>query len=70
MMGEVCRVDVRGRRRVYVSQEVGLDRGTGTWQVWVMAADGNQAGPLFDTELNGQALSYAFSGERALDWVK
>jgi hypothetical protein len=63
-----------------------LTNRSGTWQVWVMAADGSQAGPLFDTALNGLApdgarglapdgarglaLSYAFSGERALDWVR
>jgi hypothetical protein len=47
-----------------------LTNRTGAWQVWVMAADGSQAGPLFDAELSGLTLSYAFSGERVLDWVQ
>jgi TolB protein len=47
-----------------------LTNRTGRWQVWVMAADGSQAGPLFGTALDGVAPSYAFAGERALDWVQ
>jgi hypothetical protein len=34
-----------------------------------MAADGSNERPLFDTELEGLTLQYAFAGERAIDWT-
>jgi hypothetical protein len=43
---------------------------SGEWQIWVMKADGSGAAPLFDTELNGLTLNYAFAGERAIDWTR
>lgn len=42
---------------------------TGEWQIWVMGADGGNAGPMFDGELDGLSLAYTFSGERAIDWA-
>lgn len=47
----------------------------GEWEIWVTAApgeveaDGNSQGPLFDTELDGLTLEYAFQGERAISWT-
>jgi Tol biopolymer transport system component len=42
---------------------------TGEWQIWIMEADGGGARPLFDSELDGLRLEYAFAGERAIDWT-
>lgn len=42
----------------------------GRWNIWAMNADGSQPSPMFGTELDSLTLSYAFSGERALDWVQ
>jgi Tol biopolymer transport system component len=42
---------------------------TGKWQIWVMNADGSNQRPLFDTELQGLTLQYAFAGERAISWT-
>jgi len=42
---------------------------TGEWEIWVMKADGSGQGPLFDTELKGLTISYAFASERAIDWT-
>ena len=41
---------------------------SGEWEIWVMAADGSNQGPMFGTELDGLALDYAYAGERAIDW--
>ncbi|MFC2037620.1 DPP IV N-terminal domain-containing protein [Chloroflexota bacterium] len=47
---------------------------TGAWEIWVMRADGANASggpkPLFDTELDGLTLEYAFHDERALSWTQ
>ncbi|MEJ2210456.1 MAG: DPP IV N-terminal domain-containing protein, partial [Anaerolineae bacterium] len=42
----------------------------GSWQIWVMHADGSAARPMFDTALNGLTLDYAFDGDRALSWTR
>jgi hypothetical protein len=42
---------------------------TGSWQIWVMNADGSTQAPLFTTQLKGLTLDYAFAGERAIDWT-
>jgi hypothetical protein len=42
----------------------------GVWDIWVMKADGSDQGPLFGSELSGLTLTYAFAGERALDWAR
>jgi hypothetical protein len=48
---------------------------SGGWEIWIVAApggadsDGSNARPLFDTELDGLTLEYAFAGERAIDWT-
>ena len=48
---------------------------SGEWEIWIIAApggaeaDGSNARPLFDTELDGLTLEYAFAGERAIDWT-
>lgn len=34
-----------------------------------MEADGSNPQPLFDTELDGLTLEYAFAGERAIVWT-
>jgi TolB protein len=46
-----------------------LTNRTGEWQIWVMKADGSEAAPLFDNELSGLTLNYAFANERAIDWT-
>jgi Tol biopolymer transport system component len=46
-----------------------LTNQTGTWEIWVMKADGSEQGPLFETELDGLTLDYTFASERALDWT-
>ena len=43
---------------------------TGQWEMWVMDADGSKQRPMFDTELDGLALQYAFQGERAISWIQ
>jgi hypothetical protein len=47
---------------------------TGAWEIWVMRVDGANASggpkPLFDAELDGLTLEYAFHGERALSWTQ
>ncbi len=43
---------------------------TGEWQIWTMEADGRNPRPLFDSELDGLTLDYAFNDERALDWAR
>jgi hypothetical protein len=43
---------------------------TGKWEIWVMNADRSNQRPLFDKELQGLKLQYAFAGERAIDWTK
>jgi Tol biopolymer transport system component len=43
---------------------------TGEWQIWIMMANGKDARPLFDAELDGLTLEYAFAGERAIDWTR
>jgi hypothetical protein len=35
-----------------------------------MAADGSRAGPMFGSELDALTFSYAFSGERVIDWAE
>jgi hypothetical protein len=35
-----------------------------------MNADGSNQQPLFDDELAGLSLDYAYANERALDWVQ
>jgi hypothetical protein len=45
-----------------------IDR-TGEWRIWIMEADGEGARPMFDSELDGLRLEYAFAGERAIDWT-
>jgi len=47
-----------------------LTNRTGKWQIWVMEANGSQASPMFDTELQGLTLQYLFSGERTIEWVQ
>jgi TolB protein len=42
----------------------------GEWEIWVMAADGSDPGPLFGAELDALTLDYAFGGERAIDWTE
>ena len=48
---------------------------TGEWEIWIVAApgraeaDGSNARPLFDGELDGLMLEYAYAGERAIDWT-
>jgi Tol biopolymer transport system component len=42
---------------------------TGEWLIWIMEADGGGARPMFDSELDGLRLEYAFAGERAIDWI-
>ena len=48
---------------------------SGEWEIWIVAApggaeaDGSNASPLFDTELDGLMLEYAYAGERAIDWT-
>ncbi len=43
---------------------------TGEWEIWTMEAGGSNPQPLFDTELDGLRLEYAFAGERAIDWTR
>lgn len=45
------------------------DRG-GTWQIWVMGANGGDAKLMFDTALDGLALEYSSVGERAISWTR
>lgn len=47
-----------------------LTNRTGRWEIWVMNADGSNQQPLFDDELAGLSLDYAYANERALDWVQ
>jgi TolB protein len=42
---------------------------TGAWEIWIMKANGSAQVSLFDTELDGLTLDYAFAGERAMDWA-
>jgi hypothetical protein len=42
---------------------------TGKWEIWKMAATGSGQEPMFDTELEGLRLDYAFVGERAISWT-
>ena len=42
----------------------------GAWQMWVMAASGGGAKPLFDTALDGLTLEYSSVGERAISWTE
>jgi hypothetical protein len=42
---------------------------TGKWEIWEMTATGNGQEPMFDTELEGLRLDYAFVGERAISWT-
>jgi hypothetical protein len=42
---------------------------SGAWEIWIMASDGGNQQPLFDAELDGLTLEYAFAGERAIDWT-
>jgi Tol biopolymer transport system component len=43
---------------------------TGEWEIWVMAADGTGARPIFESALDGLALDYASLGERAISWTQ
>ncbi|MFC2031588.1 TolB family protein [Chloroflexota bacterium] len=43
---------------------------SGEWEIWVMEADGSNQRPLFDSELDGLVLAYAFAGERAISWTQ
>jgi TolB protein len=47
-----------------------LTNRTGEWEIWVMGANGNSAGPMFGTELDGLTLTYAFANERAISWTQ
>ena len=42
---------------------------TGTWEVWVLRADGSNPRPLFHTALDGLTVEYGFLAERALSWT-
>jgi hypothetical protein len=41
---------------------------TGTWEIWVMRADGSGLRPMFGSELDGIPLDYASLGERVISW--
>jgi hypothetical protein len=43
---------------------------TGKWEIWGMTATGSRQKPMFDTELDGLRLDYAFVGERAISWTR
>jgi hypothetical protein len=43
---------------------------TGEWEIWAMSANGSHQRPLFDTELDGLTLEYAYAGERAISWTE
>jgi TolB protein len=43
---------------------------SGKWEIWVMDADGSNPRSLFDTQLDGLTLEYAFVAERAIDWTQ
>jgi hypothetical protein len=43
---------------------------TGEWAIWVMEADGSSQRPMFDGELDGLTLNYAFNGERVISWTE
>jgi Tol biopolymer transport system component len=42
---------------------------TGRWEIEIMGANGSRPHPLFDTELDGLTLRYAFAGDRAISWT-
>ena len=43
---------------------------TGTWEIWVMRADGSGLKPMFGSELDGITLDYASLGERVISWAQ
>ncbi len=43
---------------------------SGEWEIWRGNARGGEQGPMFDTELDGLRLDYAFAGERAISWTE
>jgi dipeptidyl aminopeptidase/acylaminoacyl peptidase len=43
---------------------------TGKWEMWVMDADGSSQKAMFKSALDGLALDYAYSGERAISWTE
>jgi dipeptidyl aminopeptidase/acylaminoacyl peptidase len=43
---------------------------SGKWEIWLMQANGSGQRPMFDTELDGLRLDYAFIGERAISWTE
>jgi TolB protein len=43
---------------------------TGQWEIWVMAADGTKAQPMFSTELQGLKLNYNYANQRAISWTE
>ncbi len=43
---------------------------TGEWEIWVMKSNGSGQKPMFDDELDGLTLEYAYVAERAIDWTR
>jgi hypothetical protein len=43
---------------------------TGEWEIWGMTATGSGQESIFDTELDGLRLDYAFVGDRAISWTR
>jgi TolB protein len=43
---------------------------SGEWEIWRSNARGGEQAPMFDTELDGLTLEYAFAGERAISWTE
>jgi TolB protein len=43
---------------------------TGTWEIWVMRANGSQQKPMFKSALKGLALEYGSVGDRAISWTR
>jgi hypothetical protein len=42
---------------------------SGKWEIWRSDARGGGQMPMFDSELDGLTLDYAFAGERAISWT-
>jgi Tol biopolymer transport system component len=47
-----------------------LSNRRGSWEIWVMGANGANLRPLFGAGLEGLQLDYAYVGERAISWTK
>jgi TolB protein len=43
---------------------------TGSWEIWVMGADGSQQRPMFESALDGLTLEYGSVAERAISWAR